>query len=138
MSLDELVAKDAEYRAKVVACSHDFSGRSLHGPGPVCTRCGVLELVWLRSEVARLTGVAPEPRAPGPVEISINGKKVNVDSEYMSYEDIIVMAGHKETAVVSVVFHRGKDGAEGEMCRGSAMVAVHPGMYILALVTGNA
>lgn len=54
-TLDELVAKYAEYRAKVATCEHDFSRL---GPfsgefGKECVHCDVSELPWLRSEVAR-------------------------------------------------------------------------------------
>lgn len=74
-TLDDLVAKDAAYRAEVAACSHDFTGRSLYGEGPVCTRCAVLEVVWMRSEVARLRTLLARARAAldeifdGPPEV---------------------------------------------------------------------
>jgi hypothetical protein len=61
-TLDELVAKDAEYRAKVAACAHDFSGRSMYGDGPVCTKCAVLELAWLRGEVSRVRALINRDR----------------------------------------------------------------------------
>lgn len=55
-TLDDLVEKDRAYRAKVSACSHDFTGRSLHGDGPCCTKCDVQELPWLRGQVEAFRG----------------------------------------------------------------------------------
>jgi hypothetical protein len=55
-TLDELVAKQAAYEAKVAACPHDFTGRSLYGDGPVCSKCGVLELAWLRRRLGEASG----------------------------------------------------------------------------------
>ena len=55
-TLDDLVAKDGDYRAKVAACAHDFTMVGEHScecPRE-CTRCGISELFWLRSEVTRI------------------------------------------------------------------------------------
>ena len=56
ISLDELVAMDAAYRAKVAACEHSFTERALgaSNAGLRCPRCGVHELPWLRGERAQL------------------------------------------------------------------------------------
>ena len=55
-TLDELVAKDAAYRAKVAACAHDWTRVGEHScecPRE-CTRCDISELWWLREQVETL------------------------------------------------------------------------------------
>lgn len=55
-TLDELVAKDAAYRAKVATCAHDWTRVGEHScecPRE-CARCDISELWWLREQVETL------------------------------------------------------------------------------------
>lgn len=68
--------------------------------------------------------------------ILVNGRRRTVQTDVLTYDGVLYLAGLPSTAVATVTYGRGPHGAEGELVRGES-VEVRNGMVFDAVVTSN-